>query len=131
MTGGLAILLALAGGIGAASRFWIDGEIRQRWRTVLPVATIVINVSGSLLIGLIAGAHLYLGLPTSWQTVLATGFCGGYTTFSTAAVETVRLAQGRERGRAVLNALGTVVLTVAAAALGLGLIGLLDTTGIA
>ncbi|WP_169166510.1 fluoride efflux transporter CrcB [Cellulomonas taurus] len=122
MTGGLAVLLALAGGIGAACRFWLDGEIRLRWRTVLPVATIAINVTGSLLIGLIAGAHLYAGLPTGWQTVLATGFCGGYTTFSTAAVETVRLVQDDELPRAVANALGTVLLTVAAAALGIALI---------
>ncbi|MEV7973845.1 fluoride efflux transporter CrcB [Cellulomonas sp. NPDC089187] len=123
----LAVLLASAGGVGAAARFWLDGEIRGRWRMVLPVATIAINVSGSLLIGLIAGAHLYLGLAASWQTVLATGFCGGYTTFSTASVETVRLAQEGERVRAVINALGTVVLTVSAAAVGIGLIGLLDS----
>ncbi len=122
MTGGLVVLLALAGGIGAACRFWLDGEIRWRWRTVLPAATIVINVTGSLLIGLIAGAHLYAGLSTGWQTVLATGFCGGYTTFSTAAVETVRLAQDGERVRAVTNALGTVAATVAAAGLGIALV---------
>lgn len=125
MSPALAVLLALACGVGAACRFWLDGEIRQRWRTVLPVATIAINVSGSLLIGLIAGAHLHLGLGSGWQTVLATGFCGGYTTFSTAAVETVRLAEEHERARAVLNALGTVVLTVAAAAAGLGLMALI------
>jgi len=102
----------------------VDGTIRARVRGALPVATIAVNVSGSLLIGLIAGAHLYLGLPTSWQLLLATGFCGGYTTFSAAAVETVRLAQAGERGRAVVNLLGTMLLTVAAAALGLGLMAL-------
>jgi fluoride exporter len=126
MSAGLAVLLALAGGVGAACRFWLDGEIRGRWRTALPVATIAINVSGSFVIGLIAGAHLLLGLSSGWQTVLATGFCGGYTTFSTAAVETVRLAQEGDRWRAVVNALGTVLITVAAAALGLALVGLLD-----
>lgn len=122
MTG--ALLVALAGGTGAAARFWVDGTIRSRVHGVLPVATILINVSGSLLIGLVAGAHLYLGLPTSWQLLLATGFCGGYTTFSAAAVETVRLAQSGERGRALVNLLGTMVLTVAAAALGLGIMAL-------
>lgn len=125
MSAGMAVLLALAGGIGAAARFWLDGEIRERRRTVLPLATITINVTGSFLIGVIAGAHIWLGLPAGWQTVLATGFCGGYTTFSTAAVETVRLAQEGERLRAVSNALGTVLLTVAAAAAGLALTGLL------
>jgi CrcB protein len=116
-----ALLVALLGGAGAAARFWVDGAIRARGRTILPIATITINVTGSLLIGLIAGAHLYRGLPGTWQLLLATGFCGGYTTFSTAMVETVRLAEADERGRAVLNVLGTLVVTVGAAAAGVGI----------
>ncbi|MBU5421443.1 fluoride efflux transporter CrcB [Cellulomonas hominis] len=120
-----ALLVALAGGVGAATRFWVDGTIRARGRTVLPVATIAVNVSGSFVIGLVAGAHLYLDLPATWQLLLATGFCGGYTTFSAAAVETVRLAQAGERGRALLNVLGTMLLTLAAVAAGTGLMALL------
>jgi CrcB protein len=116
-----ALLVALLGGAGAAARFWVDGAIRARGRTILPIATITINVTGSLLIGLIAGAHLYRGLPGTWELLLATGFCGGYTTFSTAMVETVRLAEADERGRAVLNVLGTLVVTVGAAAAGVSI----------
>lgn len=122
-----ALLVAVLGGLGAATRFWVDGTIRARGRTVLPVATIAINVTGSLLIGLVAGAHQYLGLPATWQLLVATGFCGGFTTFSAAAVETVRLAQAGERGRALANLLGTTVLAVAAAAAGLGLTALWAT----
>lgn len=120
-----ALLVALAGGVGAATRFWVDGTIRARGRTVLPVATIAVNVSGSFVIGLVAGAHLYLELPGTWQLLLATGFCGGYTTFSAAAVETVRLAQAGERGRALLNVVGTMLLALAAVAAGTGLMALL------
>lgn len=112
------VLVALVGGLGAATRFVVDGWFRGRWAARLPLATIVINVSGSLLIGLLAGAMAAGTLRVTAYTVAATGFCGGYTTFSTAMVETVRLAQAGDRRRAVANALGTLALTVAAASLG-------------
>ena len=115
-----ALLVALAGGFGAATRFWVDGEVRARGRAVLPVGTLVVNVTGSLLIGLVAGAHLLAGLPLTGYLLLATGFCGGYTTFSAATVETVRLAQAGERGRAVAYVVGSMLLTLAAAAAGVG-----------
>ncbi len=125
MTG--ALLVALAGGAGAAARFWVDGEVRARRRSVLPLGTVVVNVTGSLLIGLVAGAHLYAGLPVTGYLLLATGFCGGYTTFSAAMVETVRLGQAGDVARAVLHLAGTLLLTVAAAALGVALVAVWAT----
>ena len=113
-----AVLVAVVGGLGAAARFVVDGWFRGRWAGRLPLATMVINVSGSLLIGLLAGAMAVGTLPVTAYTVAATGFCGGYTTFSTAMVETVRLAQAGDRRRAVANTVGTLVLAVAAASLG-------------
>lgn len=120
MTG--ALLVALAGGLGAATRFWVDGEVRARGRVALPVGTLLVNVTGSLLIGLVAGAHLYAGLPATGYLLLATGFCGGYTTFSAATVETVRLAQAGDRGRAVAYLVGSMLLALAAAAAGVGVV---------
>ncbi|MBC7292319.1 MAG: CrcB family protein [Actinotalea sp.] len=114
------LLVALLGGLGAASRFVVDGVIRSRWTSAFPVATVVVNVSGSLLLGLLTGAHLFHGLGSTVFTAAAVGFCGGYTTFSTAMVETVRLVQAGEPARAVANAVGTLVLCVAAAAAGVG-----------
>jgi CrcB protein len=108
----------LVGGLGAATRFVVDGWFRGRWAGRLPLATIAINVSGSLVIGLLAGAMATGTLPVTTYTIAATGFCGGYTTFSTAMIETVRLAQAGDRRRAVANAVGTLLLTVAAASLG-------------
>lgn len=113
-----AVLVAVVGGLGAATRFVVDGWFRGRWAGRLPLATIAINVSGSLLIGLLAGAMAVGTLPITAYTVAATGFCGGYTTFSTAMVETVRLAQAGDRRRAVVNTVGTLVLALAAAGLG-------------
>ncbi|RMI13925.1 fluoride efflux transporter CrcB [Cellulomonas triticagri] len=122
MTG--ALLVALAGGVGAAARFWVDGTVRARRRSVLPLGTMVVNLTGSLLIGLVTGARLYAGLPATAALLLATGFCGGYTTFSAATVEAVRLAQVGERGRAVASLAGTLVACVAAVALGIAVVGL-------
>jgi CrcB protein len=114
----MVILIALLGGVGAATRFVVDGSIRARWTRVFPLATLLVNVSGSLLIGLLNGAHLYHHLGSATLAVAATGFCGGYTTFSTAMVETVRLIQAGEVRRATFNAVGSVVLCLGAAALG-------------
>lgn len=115
------LLVALGGALGAVSRFVLDGLIRERVRTRLPLATMTINVTGSLLIGLLAGAVTFHGVDPTAIVPLTSGFCGGYTTFSTAMVETVRLVQSGEVRRAVVAVLGSLVLTVAAAALGMAI----------
>lgn len=112
------LLIALAGGVGAATRFVVDGTVRGRWNHALPVATILVNVTGSLLLGLLSGAVLFHALSTTVYAVVGVGFCGGYTTFSTAMVETVRLLQAGDRRRAVVNAVGSTLLTLGAAVLG-------------
>ncbi len=121
---GLLVAVALAGAVGAATRFVVDGLVRARWSGVLPLATGVVNVTGSFGIGLLTGAATFGGLGPTWLAVAATGFCGGYTTFSTAMVETVRLVQADEWRWAVLNAFGTLVTCVGAAAAGVGLVWL-------
>ena len=115
----LPVLVCAAGGVGAALRLVLDGLIRQRVRSTYPVATTVINVSGSLLLGLLVGLVSNRALPDAWQVVAGTGLLGGYTTFSTASVETVRLVQDRRYPAAVLNGVGMLVAATAAAALGL------------
>ena len=116
------VLVAILGGVGAATRFVVDGLVRDRRRSGFPVPTLVVNVSGSALLGLLTGALLFGDLPASWFVVAGVGFCGGYTTFSTAMVETVRLVQTGDVRRALANAVGSVLATVAAAALGVGVI---------
>ena len=118
MTPLLFLGLALAGGAGAAVRLVLDGLIRARVGARLPWGTLTINVSGSLLLGLLTGLAHPGGLPEGWEVVLGTGFLGGYTTFSTAAYETVRLAEQRRWGAAAAHGVGQVVLATALAALG-------------
>ncbi len=106
--------LALAGGMGAGSRYSVDAWVRPRVSTRLPWSTHLINITGSLLLGLIVG----LGVGSDLHTIVGTGFLGGFTTFSTASVETAHLALDGRYRMAFVNALGMLVLSVGAAALG-------------
>lgn len=117
----LLVAVAVAGGLGAVSRLVLDGVLRSRIAVGFPLGTTVINLSGSLLLGLVTGLALAHGLPAEWRAILGTGFLGGYTTFSTASYETVRLAQQRRYRAAVFNGFGMMLLALAAAALGLWL----------
>jgi CrcB protein len=102
------LLVAVAGGVGAACRFGVDSVIRARTGSAFPVGTVTINLTGSLLLGILAG-WASAGLPPLVQAVAGTGFLGGYTTFSTALLETVRLLQQRRYPAALLNSLGSMV----------------------
>ena len=115
------LLVALAGGMGAAARLLIDGLVNARVRGAYPLGTTVVNATGSLALGFLVGLALGFYLPVEWQLVLGTGFLGGYTTFSTASVETVRLLQNRRFGAALANGLGMLLLCVGASGLGLWL----------
>jgi CrcB protein len=113
--------IALAGAGGALARFEVDGAIKLRWSTAFPWPTFLINVSGSLLFGILSGLVLFHGASGDLRLIAGTGFCGGYTTFSTASFETVRLIQERKYWIAAFATLGTITLTLAAAALGVAL----------
>ncbi|WP_137146918.1 fluoride efflux transporter CrcB [Mycolicibacterium sp. CR10] len=120
------VAMMLAGAGGALLRFVIDGAVKHRRSVSFPWATIVINVSGSLLLGFLAGLVMFDGAPNSLQQIVGTGFCGGYTTFSTASFETVRLAQQRHSLKALGNAVGSLVASVSACVAGLALAGALS-----
>jgi CrcB protein len=119
MSGALtAVLICVAGGVGAALRLILDGAIRARTTSSYPVGTTIINVTGSFLLGLITGLATSQLLPLQWQLMIGTGFLGGYTTFSTASFETVRLIEDRRYVAAALNGLGMLLICTAAAAFG-------------
>ncbi|GAA4189157.1 fluoride efflux transporter CrcB [Gryllotalpicola kribbensis] len=114
----VSLLVAVAGGVGAVARFVLDGVIRSRVASLVPAGTFVINVSGSLLLGFLTGLVLVGAEPTDVRVVLGTGFLGGYTTFSTAMIETVRLLQQRRWGAAAVNGIAMLLLGLGAAVLG-------------
>lgn len=119
LTPAVFVALAVAGGCGAGLRFVVDGSVRSRWPSAFPYGTAAINVSGSFILGLLTGLGLRMALGHNWVLVLGTGAMGGYTTFSTASLETVRLAQERRYGLSLLNGFGVLVIALLAAWAGL------------
>jgi fluoride exporter len=119
----LAFLVAAA--IGAPARYLVDGLVQDRMKRQFPWGTLVVNVSGCLLLGFITGLGLYHGLGATTQTVLGTGGMGAYTTFSTFTFETVRLAENGRVEHALRNVAANLVVGLAAAGAGLALAALL------
>ena len=113
-----ALLVALGGGIGAAGRYWLDTRITQvlmgrggnAWR--FPWGIVIVNLSGSLMLGALVGAGV------AWPA-LGVGLLGGYTTFSTTSLDTVRLMREGRTGAALLNAFGMLGSAMLLACIGL------------
>ena len=119
MTPGIFLLLALAGGVGAVVRFMLDGFIRAHSKTRFAGAATIINVSGSLALGYLTGLTIEHLVSTDVSIVIGTGFLGGYTTFSTASYETVQLMKKGRYGASFVSGIVMLVLSVAAAVIGL------------
>lgn len=114
----------LAGAAGAVARYVVDGVVTDRINGRFVWGTLVINVTGSLLLGLVTGLGLNHGFPRTPRLILGTGFCGAYTTFSTFTFETVRLLEEGPTRVALWNAVGTLAAGALAAAAGLGVAAL-------
>ena len=101
--------IALAGALGALARYLVDVAVIRRDALGLPVATLVINVTGSFVLGVLTGLVLYHALPATPKTVLGTGFCGAYTTFSTMQIEIVQMLDHHRYGLAGAYALCSIL----------------------
>jgi fluoride exporter len=121
----IGVLVAVGGGIGAVVRFLVDTWIGHRSKgSAVPLGTMVINVTGSFLLGLAVGWWMFRTGDPGWKLVLGTGVLGGYTTFSTASVEAARLTRAGRGWTVLVHAGGMLLLSVAGAALGLWMGGL-------
>ncbi|QCR19188.1 fluoride efflux transporter FluC [Agrococcus sp. SGAir0287] len=121
MTALLVALTAFAGGAGAASRYLVDAAITARTRLRFPIATAVINLTGSAALGVVTGLAGANAVGAEATTIIGVGFLGGYTTFSTTTVEIVRLLLDRKPLSALANSVGLLVGGIALAAAGLAL----------
>jgi CrcB protein len=105
--------VAIGGALGGVSRFWLSGLIAARFGEAFPFGTLVINITGSFLIGIFAALVAPEGrLDSQWRVFvtqfLMIGICGGYTTFSAFSLRTLQLMQERQW----LYACGNVILSV-------------------
>lgn len=117
------LLIAVAGGFGAATRFAVDGAVNDQVRSRVPLGTVLVNVVGSFLLGLFTGWAAGRGAAADVLAVAGTGFLGGFTTFSAASVEAVLLVKDGRPLAAAGHAAGMLLLAVGAAAAGLWLGG--------
>ena len=113
-----------AASLGAVLRFVIDAWVIDRTKGLFPWGTLLINLTGSILLGFLTGLGLYHGFAKTPRVVLGTGFCGAYTTFSTFSFETVRLLEEGEANEALGNAFGTLLICAVGAGAGLALASL-------
>jgi fluoride exporter len=115
--------VALGGALGGVSRFWLSGIIAARFGETFPFGTLVINITGSFLIGIFAALAAPEGRLDSQSRVFVTqfmmiGICGGYTTFSAFSLRTLQLMQERQWFYAGANVILSVILCMIAVWLG-------------
>jgi len=109
----VAVLIGAA--IGAPVRYLVDRAVQARHESVFPWGTFAVNVTGSLILGALAG----LSTSDTVNHLVGIGFCGALTTYSTFGYETARLAQEGARPLAVLNAIASIAAGLGAAYLGI------------
>ncbi|MFP5252544.1 MAG: fluoride efflux transporter CrcB [Actinomycetes bacterium] len=111
-------LVLLGGAVGAPLRYLVDLLVRSRNRSGFPWGTFLVNVTGSLALGVLMGVVGSGDAPTWLVPLVGTGVCGAFTTFSTFGFETVRLLEEGEARTAAANSLGSLAVGLGAFAAG-------------
>lgn len=107
------LLVALGGAVGAPLRYLVDRAVQARHDSVFPWGTFAVNVAGSLILGLLAGAG------GTVSSLVGVGFCGALTTYSTFSYETLRLLEERAHFYALANVVAGILAGLGAAFLGI------------
>jgi CrcB protein len=113
------VSVAIGGAAGSVARYLLSGALQERSGSLFPIGTLVVNVSGCLAIGFLMRLVLGTGqFSPAVRALLTTGFCGGFTTFSTFAWETIGAVEEGAWRRAAAYSAGSVVLGLGAVWLG-------------
>ena len=116
--------VALGSAVGGASRYALSMFIQQRASSTFPIGTLIVNVTGSLVLGFVL--RYALGSPSvsaEVRALLTTGFCGGYTTFSTLSYDAMTLIEDGDYRRAAIYIGASVLVSLVATFLGIAAAG--------
>lgn len=117
------LLVFVGGGLGSVLRYWVNVICGRLFGTDFPYGIMLINITGSTVMGLIAGYLAFKGeAAQSWRIFIMTGILGGYTTFSAFSLDAALLYERGEIGLAALYVIGSVVLAIAGLFAGLALV---------
>ncbi|MCF2525430.1 fluoride efflux transporter CrcB [Bradyrhizobium sp. G127] len=117
------LLVFVGGGLGASLRHAVNVGCARACGVNFPYGTFVINITGSLVMGLVAGYLAFKGEASQpWRLFIMTGILGGYTTFSAFSLDSVLLYERGELGLAAFYVVGSVVLSIAGLVAGLALV---------
>ncbi|MBS0282184.1 MAG: fluoride efflux transporter CrcB [Proteobacteria bacterium] len=123
MQWGVVLMVALGGALGSLARYFVAGAVQPAWWPGFPFGIFVVNITGGLMMGLIAGlAALKLNLTPEMRAFLTTGILGGYTTFSTFSLDSAMLMERGAYAQAGAYITGSVVLSILALFAGLWLV---------
>ena len=118
----MVIFIALGSAVGGVTRFLLGTFVQARFGAAFPVGTLLVNVSGALLLGfLFTFAIAAPSVSPEMRALLTTGFCGGYTTFSTFSHETITLIEDGDMARAAMYVTLSIVLALVGVWLGIAL----------
>lgn len=117
----LLAMVAVAGAVGAVLRYLVDRTVQARTESDFPMGTLVVNLSGAAVLGLLTGAAIHHHLANEWVTVLGTGMIGAYTTFSTFAFDVRRLLTEDAPASALVDVGASLLAGLGAAAAGLAI----------
>ncbi|MBI5141716.1 MAG: fluoride efflux transporter CrcB [Nitrospirae bacterium] len=110
------LLVFLGGGLGAMARYGLSGLIHRYSGAEFPLGTMIINILGSIMIGLVMSmSERYMAITPNIRVFLTIGIMGGFTTFSSFSYETMALLQGGQLVAASVNVAGSVVCCIAGA----------------
>ena len=116
-------LIAIFGAAGTLARYGLQGVVQFRTASTFPLGTLLVNLTGCFLLGLIGQFTLNrMVISPDWRVAIAVGFFGGYTTFSTFSLDAVLLYERSELGLAALYVVASVLLSIAGLVAGLWIV---------